>query len=228
MNLKKRRELLHRIYQLHDNCLKDYKTACQEKCSACCTINVTLTSLEAYEIVEYLRENDRRDLIEKLKAAQDKKRFHPKITTNRMADLCMKGEPIPDEEAHQHWGDCPLLEDKLCPIYEVRPFECRSFSSKHNCEEEGMADMESSLMSINTVFKQYIEHLDQFGHTGNLIDMILDLHAEKDNQTGSASPDEKGFKRIENSVASILLIPPEHQGRLQPIVAELMKLKIGD
>lgn len=225
MNLKKRRERLHEIYQLHDNCLQEFKTACKEKCSACCTINVTLTSLEAYEIAEYLKENDRQDLLDQLKAAHNKKRFHPKITTNRMADLCMKGEPIPDEEANPGWGDCPLLEDKLCPIYEVRPFECRSFSSKHNCEEEGMADMESVLMSINTVFKQYIEHLDQFGHTGNLIDMILDLNVEKEKQTGIINPEEENFKRIENSVASVLLIPPEHQGRLQPIVAELLKLK---
>ena len=228
MHLKLRQEILTKIYQLYDDFLKDYKIACEIKCSACCTRNVSMTALEAYRIVDYLNTEQREDLIEKLKEAfQDKERFHPKITTNQMADMISQGKDLPDEGVEPLWSSCPLLVDKTCSVYENRPFECRAFSSKINCVEEGMADMDSTLMTANNVFKQYIEHIDSFGVSGNMIDMLLQLKEAGNKEIYLAEDEEAAEPMIKNHPAKILMIPPGHQEKIQPVVEEFQKIKIN-
>ena len=67
LNLDKKLKLLDRIYRLYDTVIAMHDLACEKFCSACCTRNVVLTTLEAYTIVDHLISNDQLNLLEKLK-----------------------------------------------------------------------------------------------------------------------------------------------------------------
>lgn len=229
MKIQKRTQILSQIYQIYDEFIADFQLACKKTCSGCCTRNVTMTSLEAYRIVDFLTNSGRNDLIEKLKSEKDKKRFHPRVTTNRLADICASNEEVPLEgDPDPFWGSCPILENDICPIYEVRPFECRSMCSKENCEEDGFADMDPFVLSVNTMFKQFIEHVDTFGVSGNLTDLILLLEETENKEILRGSDEEKVASRlINNQPAKILMVPPEHQEKIAPIYEKLQQIKIN-
>ena len=130
MDLYTKLDVLNQIYKIYDAATESLEVACQKYCSTCCTRNVTMTSLEGYKIADHLIENSKSELFKKIKAKSYKKRFQPKITTNKIADLCIQGKEIPDEEIDSSWGSCPLLINDECPIYMVRPFNCRCMVSK--------------------------------------------------------------------------------------------------
>ncbi len=228
MVLAHRKEILKKIYDIYEEFIKDYDLACEKGCSACCTRNVTLTSLEAYGVVDYISEGNKKDLFEPLNVEEKRKRFQPKITINKMAELCSREEDLPAEEtANPLWGRCPLLTDKTCPVYENRPFECRSFCSKVNCEVEGVADIDPFIVSVNNLFRQFIEHIDSLGISGNLTDMLLYL-AETENKEilrGSDQPVAENL--INNHPAMVLMIPPEHREKIQHLIDALQSININ-
>ncbi len=227
MELEKRKEILNQIYQIYDDFISKYDLACKKGCAACCTRNVTLTSLEAYGIVEDINQGNKKDLFEALNVESKRKRFLPKVTINKMADLCSREEDLPEEEtADPTWGRCPFLSEKTCPIYESRPFECRSFCSYINCEEEGVADIDPFIMSVNNVIRQYIEHIDSYGVTGNLTDMLLHLGENGNTEILRKSNDSVGENLLNNHPASVLMIPPEHREKIQELITTLQNIKL--
>ena len=228
MELGYRKEILKKIYDIYEEFIKDFDLACQKGCSACCTRNVTLTSLEAYAIIDDINENKKKDLFETLNIEEKRKRFHPKITINKMADLCSREQDLPQEEAASPlWGRCPLLTDKTCPVYENRPFECRSFCSRANCEEQGVADIDPLIVSANNVIRQFIEHIDSFGVTGNLTDMLLYLGETGNKEIMRGNDDELAENLINNGPATVLMIPPEHREKLQDLIQSLQSIKLN-
>ena len=54
------------------------------------------------------------------------------LTTNALAELCAEGRE-PPEPGGQDAGVCALLSDDRCPIYPLRPFNCRCFVSRVPC-----------------------------------------------------------------------------------------------
>jgi Fe-S-cluster containining protein len=216
-------KLLVRIYKLYDDILAPYDLACRKFCSDCCTRHVTLTTLEGYGIVRHLILHNQMTFLEKLKKELSLSRFEPRTTTNEIARLCAAGKDIPDEEIHSEWGVCPLLENNLCRIYAVRPFACRCLVSRTKCAQTGCAEMDDFLLSVNTVFLQYIEHIDRKGCSGNLTDVLLRLESEEDREAyaGGDLP-ESGL--IANQPISFLFIPPEHRDRMKPILESLQSL----
>ncbi|MCG8335110.1 MAG: hypothetical protein MJE63_11365 [Proteobacteria bacterium] len=228
MNLERRKEILKKIYQIYDDFIKDYELACKKSCSGCCTRNVTMTSLEAYEIMDYLKENNRLDLIDRLKLEKGKKRFQPKVTINKLAEIYANDEPVPVEgDSDPFWGSCPILEDDACPIYEVRPFECRSMCSKEYCEEDGFADMDPFVLSVNNLFKQYIEHIDTFGVSGNLTDLIIYLEENENKEILRGSEEVIHPRLINNHPAKILTVPEEHQEKIKAIYKQLQMIELN-
>jgi hypothetical protein len=133
------------------------------------------------------------------------------------------GESLPDEESDPDWGPCPLLEEDRCTVYALRPFSCRAMVSSAHCGISGFADMDEFLVTVNNVFMQYLEHMDQGGMTANMTDMILAFSEEgvmeRYRETGELEDAPAFFLR--NRPVSILMIPPEHRKKMEPILAEL-------
>ena len=184
-----------------------------------------MTSLEGYKIADHLIENSKSELFKKIKKESYKKRFQPKITTNKIADLCIQGKEIPDEKIDSSWGSCPLLINDECPIYTVRPFSCRCMVSKTNCIDK--AEMDEFVLTVNNVFLQYIEHIDQQGFSGNFTDVLLFMESEDNRKNYSMELLKNSWKGlIKNMPMSILLIPPEHKNKIKPIINSLQTIKV--
>jgi len=218
--------ILMQIYRTFDHFMGGFSVACKRFCSRCCTCNVTATTLEGYLIVDHLIRTKRLDLLDGIQAESSKRRFQPKMTTNMLADLCARGEDIPEEESDAKWGNCPVLDSGECPIYSVRPFGCRCMVSKQDCAETGIADMDPFVMSVSSLFLQTIEHVDQSGYSGNLMDILQLMTSEtyRDKYRQGTLTVSEGTL-IPNRPMRVLFVPPEHRHRIKPILSSLRKIR---
>lgn len=217
--------MLDQIYRLFDDFIRTQRIACKRQCATCCTCNMTLTTLEGYKMLSLLDASAKSALLQGIYDAAEQMHFKPQITTNQMARLCMTGQEIPQEIVDPSWGPCPLLSDKECPVYGIRPFGCRCMVSKTVCAETGYADIDDLTLTVANLFNQFIEHLDQDGGTGNLIDVLLYLDHDKHlTATPSEKKDllEKGL--IPNRPIPVLMIPPEHREQMGPLLESLKKV----
>lgn len=227
MDIALKLSLLDQIYRLFDDFAGTENVACKKQCASCCTCNMTLTTLEGYKIISLLDARAKSTLMQQVCDAAEQKRFKPQITTNRMARRCMTGQELPQDVIDPAWGSCPLLFEKECRIYSMRPFGCRCMMSKTNCAETGYADMDEFTLSVATLFNQFIEHLDQDGMSGNLVDIILflkDPHNREAYQSEEMKEPADGL--IHNTPMPVLMIPPEHRKRIQPLLTSLSAMKI--
>ncbi len=227
MMLEKKIAALDRIYAAYDRFYATLHVACKKYCAHCCTSNVTLTTLEGYKIVDHLIAAGRLDIIDGLKPMAAVTRYQPQISTNRLAELYAAEARVPEEEMAVEWEKCSLLAKNVCSIYDPRPFGCRCFVSRKNCAEAGYADIDEFTASVNTVFLQAIEHLDADGCSGNLID-VLQVMASEDNRRAYAKDRLKCETNglIVNWSLKVLMIPPGHRARMEPILQELRQIKI--
>ena len=227
MALKNKLDALERVYQIYEDYSTSLDLACRAKCSHCCTTNVTMTTLEAYKIIDDLGASGRLDIVTGLSEPGTGKRFQPLLTTNRLAELCAADAKVPEEDTAGDWQECNLLTDSLCTIYDLRPFGCRCFVSRQNCGETGYADVDDFTASVNTVFLQVIEHLDAQGCSGNLID-VLQCMASEDNRraytNNNLNCEQKGL--IVNWELKVLMIPPEHRARIEPLLQQLRGINL--
>ncbi len=219
------KKLLEHIYAVYDDFSETLPAACRRGCAHCCTRNVTLTTLEAYLIAAHLSAGGHEALAGRLAAGLDQDRFHPRITTNELADICRQGL-APPEETQPGETVCALLEDEACPIYPVRPFHCRCMTSRTDCGKTGCADMDPFVMTVNTVFLQYIEHIDRDGFSGNLIDVMhfaMHFFESRENRRRyeAGEPISQPPGLIPNRRVSALMIPPKHRGRIAPLLQKL-------
>jgi Fe-S-cluster containining protein len=225
--LAKKLEALNRVYEIYDAFGSTLDLACKAKCDHCCTTSVTMTTLEGYKIVDDLIASGKRDVIDRLKGMEAMPRFRPLLTTNRMAELCAADAKVPEEDPADEGQDCALLSDSLCTIYDLRPFGCRCFVSRQNCGQTGYADIDDFTASVNSLFLQVIEHLDAEGCSGNLID-VLQFMASEDNRRaygqGEANCEANGL--IVNWELKVLMIPPEHRDRIEPILQQLRTINL--
>jgi len=215
--------ILDHIYRVHEKLAVPENIACKRGCSHCCTCNVTLTGLEAMRMAEYILAGGKAELlIDRLKAASGRKRFQPGFTTNQMADFCMQGQELPEEENDPSWGPCPLLTNGECPVYPVRPFGCRCMVSARNCGETGYADMSEFTAMVNEVVLQYIEHVDAGGYFGNLTDMLLYLLENRNLQNyRDGIRGNMPENLIANQPLRGLMVPPEFRKKIRPILQAL-------
>lgn len=227
MSLAKKLEALNRIYNIYDEFSASLDLACRAKCAHCCTTNVTMTTLEAFKIIDDFTATGRQKLIGRLKTMDGIPRFKPMLTTNRMAELCAADAKIPTEDSTDRGQDCSLLDNGLCTIYDLRPFGCRCFVSRQKCGDLGYADIDDFTASVNTVFLQVIEHLDAEGCSGNLID-VLRIMASSDNrrayENGKLNCEANGL--IVNWELKVLMIPPEHREKIEPILQQLRDIDL--
>ncbi len=223
MDIHTKLSILDRVYQLYNELVADSDMACRIKCADCCTVNVTITGLEGIKIVDYIKENKKEYLFAALSKNANRKRFQPEHTLNSIAKLFMEGKELPDETADPAWGTCPLLVNDECPVYKVRPFGCRCLVSKARCQENGFASMDPFTITINNVFMQYIEHLDQGGASGSLTDILIFLENEERQDSFENSCLDVSDSLAANQPITFLLVPPEHEEKIKPILESLGK-----
>ena len=175
--MDRKKELLHAVYGVYSGWVERFPLACQKGCAFCCTQSVTMTSLEGEEVLGFVkRKGMEKWLIEKLgKTTAGKSKAA--ITTNQYAKAYLEHQKV-DEETLGNWDftPCIFLGEKICSIYEVRPFGCRSFGSFEPCSENIGAEMAPIHLTVNTVFSQIIEHVcSDGGYWGNMADILEDL-----------------------------------------------------
>lgn len=223
--LKHRLFLLDRIYDLYEAFIASYDLACQHYCAACCTCNMTLTTLEGYRLIADMDRTVRTALFIKMRELFDNRRFQPQMTINTIAQVCKEGKPVPDELIDPTWGTCPLLTDNACPVYALRPFGCRCMVSDRDCRETGYAHVDEFIVTINNMFLQYIEHIDPLGGTGSLIDMLGYFEKREHMETYQGEMTiARNAGLAANRPIPVLMVPPEHRRRVQPILQKLQQL----
>jgi Fe-S-cluster containining protein len=225
MNLAVKLTALDKIYTVYDRFTASLDLACKKNCCHCCTTSVTLTTMEGYKIIEALDSHTTAEWIEKIRQAAAHAYFKPKITTNRLANLCADGIAPPQEEFSESQS-CPFLTENQCPIYAVRPFGCRCLVSRHDCAKKGYADMDDFVLSVNTIFLQTIEHLDAAGCSGNLLDVLVVMASSKNRQIYEDHRLECAtVGLIANAPLKVLMIPPQHRTKMEPILNSLREIR---
>ncbi len=222
MQCNEKKSILTKIYKLYDETVVNIDIACRKKCSSCCTCNVTLTSLEAEFMVAFLTNQGKNNLKILIDQGFPLKRYIPKMSSNSFARMCMQGKDIPVEENDPNWGKCPMLVDDMCAFYDVRPFGCRAQISEVPCRENGYSQIPPIILTINNLFLQFIEHVDQNGFFGNMSD-VLPLFLS-DNLTDNARNrinkiDDTNL--LSNEKIAVLMIPHEHREKIRPILDKL-------
>ncbi|MDA8165681.1 MAG: YkgJ family cysteine cluster protein [Desulfobacteraceae bacterium] len=215
-DLASKKEALLRIYSWHEAWGCRFSMACRRGCSSCCTRSVTVTGLEAAVLREHLAETGRTGLLAALPSlAADNHR--PRTTTNELAAACLQEIESDGEPESWNFDSCPFLADQVCTIYPARPFGCRAFASLVPCADAGTAEVPPLLLTINTVLLQLIEHLDQGGIWGNLLDVLaVDLETKTNGQGPLTCRPCPGF-----------LIPPEEQEEIDALLRALFRELVG-
>jgi hypothetical protein len=227
LDLENRLAALGLIYDIYDDFAETLDLACKKTCAHCCTSNVTLTTLEGYKILSSLPSASKADLITEVQTKLDPDRFRPDHTTNQLAELCAGGVEPPDETDATANQVCFLLADSLCSIYELRPFGCCCLVSRNNCGETGYAEIDEFVLSVNTVFLQTIEHVDANECVGNLVD-VMRIISSVDNWAAyeNGSLNCKKTELLSNHPLKVLMIPPAHRPKMEPILQKLRQIKL--
>jgi Fe-S-cluster containining protein len=226
ISLADRLVLMEKLYAIHAQQCARFDLACTRKCAACCTCNVTLTTLEGLALWRRLEQGAAPDWREHVVAAAVPGRFQPGMTLNEMAARCASGQDIPEESAQADAGPCPLLTgppaEDLCPVYVVRPFGCRAMVSQDTCSGEDAAQMPDFILALNTVLLQYIEGLDSSGLSGNLTDVLhfMDNPQNRRDYERQLVLEPQG-PLLKNRPVSVLMVPPEQRAGMQPVLAAI-------
>ena len=225
MSIDRRLSGLAHLYAVYDRfCRSLGDLACRKYCDACCSRNVTMTTLEGLHLLQGLDPAQEAQCLAALAGPAAGGGFRPRWTTNQMAAFCRDGREPPEDAAQHDAARCPLLVDRACALYDLRPFGCRCMMSRQPCRERGYADVDDWVLTVNTVFLQMIEHLDRPGCFGNLRDVVLAL-ADDSRQAAylGGHPPTAYPGLIANHPAPMLMVPPEHQAQMKPILAEIQQ-----
>lgn len=225
MRIARRLALLEHLYAVYDRfCRSLGDLACRRLCDHCCSRHVTMTTLEGLHLMRHLDAAQRAACLTALKGVADEAGFRPRWTTNQIAARCREGHEPPQEEVIHDGSRCRLLDDGACSLYALRPFGCRCMVSRSPCGPRGYADLDDWVLTVNTVFLQTIEHIDRPGCFGNIRDVLLALApAEGRSAYEAGHPPSGAPGLIVNHAAPLLLVPPEHRGRMRPLLEEMQQ-----
>jgi hypothetical protein len=206
---------------IYDELAGTLETACRPGCSRCCTDRVTVTTLEVAALLESLPAAQ----TERLLRSAGARSSGTVLTTNALAELCAEGREPPEADEGTA-GVCPLLDSDLCPVYALRPFNCRCFVSRTPCAGQGFAEVDEATVAVDTLFLQTIEHLDARGCSGYLPDVVAvlaDPERSRAYREGALGCTDCGL--APNRPLRVLMVPPEHRSRISPLVARLRAIR---
>jgi hypothetical protein len=87
--------------------------------------------------------------------------------------------------------------------------------------------VDEAVLTVNTVFLQTVEHVDADGCSGNLLDLLAVL-ANEDQRKAYANNTlhctANGL--IANHSMKVLMLPPEHRVRIEPILNQLRQIRV--
>ena len=220
VDLNQKIEILKRVYDVYSGFIRKIPTHCKKFCDDCCTGNITGTTLEAYFLLDNLEEEQKKEILDKSANPSDR-RFQPKLTFNRLADLCARGKDA-EEAAESDSGKCPILSDSRCPVYLYRPFGCRCMVSSKPCSETGYAEIDPLVLSVNDAFMQLIEHLDAGGLSGNFSDVLNFLAVEENRKAYEKNRMPLHHDNlITNIPIRVWMIPPEHREKIESLLKRI-------
>lgn len=227
MELNDKLTVLEQMMAIYDQCVGEFDLACQKYCAHCCTANVTMTTLEGYRILTHLERTGDTIGLKTLARRAHSGRFIPQTTINQMADICARGGDPPDEQPDPEAGPCPILADRICCLYPVRPFGCRCMVSARNCAENGFAEMDPFILTVNDIFLQHLEHIDAHGYTGNFVD-VMQFFTSDENLSNYAAgrPGKTIDGLLPNQPVFVLMIPPEHRERIQAVLQQIRRIQV--
>lgn len=224
--LQRRTAALVQLYDVFDAHCATIKAACEPGCSQCCTANVVTTTLEAWHLLQSGCMAAPAVHSAFARSARGKL-LRPCISTNRMAEHVMAGENVPPEPAASPDSVCPLLTDDRCPAYAHRPLMCRCMLSSRRCRPGSQAEINDLFMSASQMCLQVVEHLDPNGCSGNLVDLMLLLsdptHADAYAQ-GQLNCTQSDL--APNRPMPALMIAPEHQAPLKPMIQKIQTILV--
>ncbi len=205
--------LLAALYDAFAEWADPFAFVCSKGCATCCTRSVTMTSLEGDGIMDFLAEADRRSELT-APAFQPAAKQMAQVTTNAFVAAHLRGESV--EEA-ENWDlrPCPFLKDATCSIYPVRPFGCRLFASQDPCAVSGMAEMPPGYLAGATALLQYIEHLDNGGSWGTMVELLAGMNTGQAAGYGEPTAPISGF-----------LIAPDERALVEPLLQRLLTREI--
>ena len=225
MRIARRLAVLAHVYAVYDRfCESLGDLACRKFCADCCSHNVTMTTLEGLYLWQELPPGQGARLRSALDDSAPDSGFRPRWTTNQMAAFCREGREPPEDAVDHDGSRCALLVDEACSFYGLRPFGCRCMVSRHPCGVRGYADVNDWVLTVNTVFLQMIEHIDRPGCFGNLQDVLRALATEPEWAAyADGQPPCEAPGLIANHPTPMLMVPPEHQAKIKPILAEIQQ-----
>ena len=198
------------LFDFYEQFTVNMPLACEPGCATCCSVNVSVTSLETV----YLRKHAlfrEEEVVSQVQQAADRPHFIPSCTTNEQAYCCLQKQNPPQESSSHAPGKCPLLDrEGLCRVYTNRPFSCRAMLSTVKCITDGKAEMMPFIYTVNIAMYQMIEHLDKKGTSGNLLDML-----------GESS------RTVANREIPGFLVAPQERVRFQRLLDKLAGLPVG-
>lgn len=175
-------QVLRTIYRIFDDWSRDLPAACSPSCCNCCTDRVTLTAQEGEAILRFLVVHGMSRWFAETFAGV-RSRQPAIMTTNDFALACLEGRESDPGEGRAE-GTCPFLgDDRLCRIYEVRPFACRLFASTRTCSKARPALMPEYYFEAATAVSQLVEHLGQreyWGYMQEVLPALLDISEFKE------------------------------------------------
>ena len=87
--------------------------------------------------------------------------------------------------------------------------------------------MDPFMLTVNDVFLQHLEHIDAQGYTGNFSDVMQFLSSDDNRQNyaaGQLGRPPAGL--VANQPVFVLMIPPEHRERIQPILKQIRSIQV--
>lgn len=226
VNLKT--ELLKAVFDTYDLVASTFTAACTRDCSTCCTQNVLATTVEVDLILQFLEQSGRHDLLAVCREKRSEDRLKPALTINELAEHCLSRQEPVQSDAIPADAPCPLRVKDGCAIYSVRPFSCRSMWSERPCLPGGSAIVNPLVVTLNGVLEQIIEHVDDGGLSGNVLD-VLALLSDRDRREAFAAfralEPAEGLRATRPNPGFIVL--PEHRPHVLSLLNRLWERDVG-
>lgn len=213
--------VVERIFAIFSDWCKDRTWACRKGRASCCTQNVTLTTLEAQQIVTFIRENNREEWLAAILAGKLSP-HRPNYTINTLARACLAGKELA-EETPSTPVPCPFLLESCCTIYPVRPFACRSFLSLKSCNPLQPALVDGPHLAAATAINQLLEHLDQGKAWGNMLDiltLLLNERKEGENVNGTRHT-------LRSQPLPGFMLGPDEYDQVAPLLERIFLTSVG-